>query len=304
MIAAVAIMLVAGGIYLTHKPGELEILKPGSIFTDCPDCPQMVVIAAGSFDMGSPASEAGRSENEGPLHRITIDRTFALGKTEVTRKMFAVFVRETGYDAGNKCYTFEKNGWSERSGRNWRNPGYAQDDNHPVACINWSDARAYTEWLARRTGKPYRLPSEAEWEYAARGNTKTARYWGESAEQACAYANVMDTFGKSRVVGVSWETHKCDDGYAFTSPVGNFKANAFGFDDMIGNVWEWVEDSFHYNYNGAPVDGSAWKDGSIGHILRGGSWGNEPPGARAAYRNYVPGLRDFYSGFRVAMMLR
>ena len=136
--------------------------KAGTIFRDCPDCPEMVVIPAGSFDMGSPDSEDGQGDDEGPVRRVKV-AVFALGKTEITRGQFAAFVKKTKYDAGDKCWTFENGKFRERDG-DWRKPGYLQDDKHPVACINWNDAKAYAIWLSRKTGKQYRLPSEAEWE--------------------------------------------------------------------------------------------------------------------------------------------
>ncbi len=167
------------------------------VFKDCADCPEMVVIPAGSFEMGSPASEAGRDSDEGPQHRVTLAKPFALAKAEITRGQFAAFVADSGHQTGDKCWTFEGGKYEERSGRNWRNPGYSQQDSHPIACLNWGDAKAYANWLARKTGKPYRLPSEAEWEYAVRAGATTARYWGESPDQACSYANIADQTAKT-----------------------------------------------------------------------------------------------------------
>ena len=280
-------------------------LRPGKVFRDCGDCPEMVVIPAGSFEMGSPASESGRVVDEDPQHRVHV-RSFAAGKFEVARGQFAAFVRETGYDAGNECGIFEGGKWQKRSGRNWQNPGYSQADNHPVVCVSWNDARVYSEWLSRKTKKNYRLLSEAEWEYAARAGTSTARYWGESPDQACAYANVMDATGKSQIPGVTWEAHNCNDGNAYTASVGSFKANAFGLYDMIGNAWEWTEDCWNKDYAGAPNDGTAWTTGecSVGRVLRGGSWFDVPQIARAAFR-YRGGssYRGSSFGFRLARML-
>jgi len=226
--------------------------KAGKIFRDCPTCPEMVAIPSGSFDMGSPGSEAGRAKDEGLVHRVNV-AAFALGKTEVTRGQFSAFVKKTKYSSGDKCWTHEGGKVEERNG-NWLAPGYAQDDKHPVACINWNDAKAYAEWLSRTTGKKYRLPTEAEWEYAARGNTSTARYWGDKPDEACAYADVADKTAQAQIRGASsWSAHKCTDGFAYTAPAGSFKANAFGLNDMLGNVWEWTEDSYHDSYKGAPA---------------------------------------------------
>lgn len=299
------IVMTVLGYFLLIATAQAAANDPqaGKTFRDCPDCPEMVVIPPGSFDMGSPRFEAGLNDTEGPVHRVNIS-AFALGKTEITRGQFATFVSETNYNAGDNCLTFEDGKWEERNGRNWRDPGYLQEDSHPAACLSWNDAKAYTEWLSRKTGKQYRLPTEAEWEYAARGNTGTARYWGDSTDQACGYANVGDAAMKAQVQGVAWDTHNCTDGYAYTAPVGSFKANAFGLNDMIGNVWEWVEDSFHNSYEGAPTDARVWQGDGTKRVLRGGSWIHEPLDAQAASRHWFePSFRDFSFGFRLARML-
>lgn len=191
-------------------------MRPGSVFKDCPDCPEMIVIPAGRFQMGSPDSEKGRESDEGPAHAVTLGRSFALGKTHITRGQYAAFVAATGYDTGNRCGILDTSkplGWEVRNGHGWRNPGFAQQDNHPAVCLSWNDAKAYVQWLALKTGKSYRLPSEAEWEYGARAGTTTARYWGDSADQACGYANVADKTAKSLIPGTSAEDplYKCAD---------------------------------------------------------------------------------------------
>lgn len=278
-----------------------EVPKAGESFRDCPDCPDMVVIPAGSFEMGSPGNEAGRFDNEGPVHHVTISHAIALGKTKITRGQFAAFVSTTGYNAGDKCWVFHGgNKWVENKDRSWRNPGYYQDDNHPVVCVNWNDAKAYVDWLSRKTGKQYQLPSEAEWEYSARAGTTTARYWGNSADQACGYANVADQTAQVQIPRTSsWTVHNCTDGFAHTSPVRSFNPNAFGLYDMIGNVWEWVEDSWHDSYNDAPIDGSAWH-GDTQHVLRGGSWDDIPQISRVAARNRNEAADRFDDfGFRI-----
>lgn len=275
--------------------------RPGEVFKDCSDCPEMVVVPAGSFEMGSPSFEAGRRENDGPVHRVAVAE-FALGRTEITRGQFAAFVTATGYQAGDKCWMLDGGKPEERS---WRNPGFPQEDSHPVVCVNWNEAGAYAEWLSRKTGKRYRLPSEAEWEYAARAGTSTARFWGESPDQACTYANVMDATGKSQVPGVTWEAHNCNDGSAYTAGVGSYKANPFGLYDMIGNASEWTQDCWNESYNGAPGDGSAWTSGDCGRrVLRGGSWDDGPRNARSAKRNGGgTSSWDYDLGFRLARML-
>lgn len=284
--------------------GAAQAPKAGKVFRDCPSCPEMVVIPSGSFDMGSPGSEAGRDKDEGPVHRVNV-ASFALGKSEITRGQFAAFVNETNYSTDDKCWTLEGGKYEEHSGRNWRELGYPQDDEHPVACVNWNDAKAYTEWVSSKTGKQYRLPTEAEWEYAARGNTSTARYWGGNPDEACGYANAADKTAQAQIHGApSWSVYNCTDGFAYTAPVGSFKANAFGLNDMLGNVWEWTEDSYHDSYNGAPADGSAWQGDGAKRVLRGGSWNNAPRNVRAAIRNrYKPAIRFSSFGFRLARKL-
>jgi sulfatase modifying factor 1 len=273
--------------------------KAGKIYRNCRGCPQMVVIYTGTFDMGSPDSEDSRGDDEGPVHRVKI-AAFAIGKTEITRGQFAEFVKETRYSAGDKCWTLEKGKYEERKG-NWREPGFPQNNIDPVVCINWNDALAYAKWLSRKTGKKYRLPTEAEWEYAARGGTGTARYWGSNPDKACAYANGADKTAQAKIDGAtSWLVHHCTDGFAFTAPVGHYKPNAYKLNDMLGNVWEWTGDIYHVNYQGAPTDGSVWQGGGDKRLLRGGSWNNSPSNLRAAVRyKSDPALRFSSFGFRV-----
>ena len=200
------------------------------------------------------------------------------------------------------CYVYDerRRRWYWRRESNWRDPLIDQTDAHPVVCVSWLDAKAYVRWLSGETGETYRLLSEAEWEYVARAGTSTARYWGESQAGQCRYANGADsgTDYPRRWVG-------CDDGYEKTAPVGSFAANAFGLHDVMGNVWEWVEDPYRRNYRDAPSDGSVWEGGSSSKMLRGGGWYSEPARLRSAYRG-DDGLGDRYSsyGFRVARTLR
>jgi sulfatase modifying factor 1 len=284
--------------------GISPVPKVGTTFRDCPDCPSMVVIPAGNFAMGSPGSEASRSDDEEPVHRVKV-AAFALGKTEITRGQFAAFVRNTQYVVGDNCRTLEGSKFDRRTGRNWRDLGFLQNDKHPVACINWNDAQAYAKWLSFKTGKHYRLPTEAEWEYAARGRTVTARYWGNNPNKTCKYANVADRTARAKIPGAPfWLLHDCTDGFAYTSPAGRFKANAFGLHDMLGNVWEWTEDSYHDSLEGAPADGSAWQGDGKQRVIRGGSWNNDPGRVRAAERGRdTPASRFSNIGFRVARSL-
>ena len=253
-------------------------MKPGKVFKDCPDCPELVILPAGSYTMGS--SKGG---DVSPAHNVTIRQPFAMGRTEITRGQFASFVSATGYDAGNECYVLAGDKWEKRSGSNWRNPGFSQDDSHPVACINWTDAKAYVEWISRKTGKSYQLPTESQWEYACRAGGQN---------EYC---------GSDNVDSIAWYGRKNGD---TTHPAAQKQVNAFGLYDMSGNVWEWTADSYHDNYNGAPNDGSEWSGDGAKRVLRGGSWDSSPQFARGAFRiNGTPALRFINYGFRVSRTL-
>jgi len=300
-------------------------LRPGDAFKECIQCPEMMVVPAGAFTMGSPESEHDRDEDEGPLHQVTFVRPFAVGRFHVTVDQFAAFVAETRYDTGSKCQTFEGGENKERSGRSWRTPGFTQRGSHPAVCLNWNDAKAYADWLAGKTGKAYRVVTEAEWEYAARARTQPGsypRYWfGNEETDLCRYGNGADQTAKSTIAGAkAWTAAPCSDGYAYTSPVGSFAANPFGLYDMLGNASEWTADCYHDGYAGAPSDGSAWTPGArVGRMMivvggsgpvcglrpvRGGSWYNFPKNLRAAVRIWAdPDDRVHYVGFRVARTL-
>jgi formylglycine-generating enzyme required for sulfatase activity len=249
-----------------------QVLKPGDSFRECAkDCPDMIVIPAGSFTMGSPASEAGRGANEGPQRTVTIAKPFAVAKFELT---FAAWDACAAY--GDCDRNVSDSGW-----------GRGQS---PLIDVTWNDAQQYVRWLSKTTGKPYRLLSEAEFEYAARAGTQTAYYWGDQIGTGNA-----DCDG----CGSMWDNKQ-------TVPVGSFKPNAFGLYDMAGNVWQWVEDCLHPNYQGAPADGSAWTQGvdCTAHMDRGGSWRSPPTRLRSAARNwYGPLYLDNGGGFRVARAL-
>jgi formylglycine-generating enzyme required for sulfatase activity len=249
---------------------QTQALRPGHALQDCAECPEMIVVPAGSFTMGSPAGEAGRDADEGPQRQVTIARAFGVGKYEVTFDQWDACV------AGGGCggYRPADQGW----GRGTR----------PAINVSWNDAKQYAEWLSRRTGKRYRLLSEAEWEYAARAGTTTP--WSCGASEGC-------------LAGAGW--YSGNEG-SRTQAVGTKSANAFGLHDMLGNVWEWVEDCWHDSYAGAPADGSAWVTGSnCGlRVLRGGSWNNNPRNLRSANRDGLDsGDRYNTIGFRVARTL-
>jgi formylglycine-generating enzyme required for sulfatase activity len=287
-------------------PAQERALKPKDVFRECADCPEMVVVPAGTFTMGSPAGEKGRFGDEGPQHDVTIGRAFAVGRFHVTRDQFASFVRDTGYEASTRCWTLEGGKFEERAGRSWRSPGFTQEGSHPVVCVSWDDAKAYVDWVARKTGKPYRLLSEAEWEYAARGRTSPGsypRFWfGNDESDLCRNGNGADQKARDRIEGAkTWTVAPCNDGYAYTSPVGHYTPNAFGLYDMAGNAWQWTADCWHGNYNGAPADGSVWATtcNDASRAARGGSWNIGPRGLRASVRS-GNSVGYNYIGFRLA----
>ena len=248
----------------------------GERFRDCAVCPEMIVVPAGSFLMGSPPDEEGRYGDGGPQHAVTIAQPFAAGVYEVTFAEFDACLA----DADSGCVRWPSaSGW----GRGRR----------PVVDVNWADARSYAEWLSERTGERYRLLSEAEWEYAARAGTTTPFHTGATISTDDANYRRRDGTARGR-----------------TLPVGSFDANAFGLHDMHGNVWEWVQDCWHNGYAGAPKDGSAWelpvgadRECSV-RVLRGGTWDEGPWLLRSAYRGRAQAeIRASQAGFRVARTL-
>lgn len=248
-----------------------QTLKPGDIFTECAsNCPQMVVVPAGQFVMGSPKDELGHTDAEEPQHAVTITKPFAVSKYEVT---FAEW---------DTCATY--GGCDPNISDGGRGRG-----NQPVINVNWDDAKSYVAWLSLMTGKTYRLLSEAEWEYSARAGTRTAYYWGNDVGTNNAACDGCDS---------EWDAAK-------PAPVGSFAPNQFGIYDMEGNVWEWTEDCLHSNYDGAPIDGSAWtENGCTSHIVRGGSWLSGALLIRNANRiRPATGDRGAALGFRIARTL-
>jgi formylglycine-generating enzyme required for sulfatase activity len=287
-------ILVAVGL-----SGEKTCIKPGSgqSFKDCPECPEMVVVPAGSFTMGSPESEPERESPESPQHEITISKPFAVGQTHITRGEFEHFVKAMGHKADGGCYartgTTTGSLWQgSKPNLSWRSTGFEQDDSHPAICVNWNDAKAYVSWLSNTTGQAYRLMSEAEAEYTARAGTTTPFWEGSSItpQQANFNGNYV-YFG-----GEKGEFRQK------TLPVKSFKPNAWGLYQVHGNAYTWVEDCWHDNYNGAPSDGSAWttRDCEL-RVLRGGSWFCILRFLRAANRlDFAPSFRLNAVGFRVA----
>ena len=297
-------------------------MAPGQVFRDCTACPEMVVVPSGVFVMGSPESDEERLhivldeegqvfhwtvgeliladgqqlqeghrlvEPEGPQRYVTIAAPFALGVSEVTFSEWDACARAGGCGG----LIPDNEGWGRGS--------------RPVVNVSWGDAQRYVEWISEATGEEYRLLSEAEWEYAARAGTETARYWGGGDSRQCMYANGADAAGAQEYV--DWQelgTYvQCSDGYAETAPARSFDPNAFGLHDMLGNVSEWTEDCWNERYSSAPIDGSAWLSGDCSRrVSRGGSWLNQPGNLRAANRYPFAGdVSNRSVGFCVARTL-
>lgn len=305
-----------------------------------PIVPVTVNIPAGCFQMGSPEAEAGRGMDE-KLHRVCV-KSFKLGKNEVTVEEFSLFAEATGFktDADNNtlepgCWSYEKkqaHAWDWRAGANWKKPiqGSYPLKNYPVTCVSYRDVTAYIDWLNETTGHRYRLPTEAEWEYAARAGTSTAHFWGNNADIACGYANVADETPSGPF---KWpEAHACEDGHFFTAAVRSFAANPFNLHDMLGNAWEWTCSPYRENYNGDeqkclphqaepfpaepsraepsltklqpfPAEPSRAEPSLADDILiviRGGGWNANAERVRSAHRNWgVAWSRQANLGFRL-----
>jgi formylglycine-generating enzyme required for sulfatase activity len=287
-------------------------LPPG-VVKDCAECPELVTVPAGASVLGTSADagEVDAASGESPPLAITIGRPFALGRFEVTLAEYRAFVNASAYQPEKGCRVWQNGAWVTQREKSWQNPGFTAppEDRDPVVCVSWDDARAYVDWLSKKSGRHYRLPSEAEWEYAARGGTTTARYFGERdsgesdlVSSACEYANVYD-LGAVAILAMPGPYARCNDHHATLAPVGSYRPNAFDLYDMIGNAREWVADCYTTSYLGRPADGRAWEwsGGCERRGVRGGSWASRPERARAAARSGEPeGLRQQDLGFRVA----
>jgi formylglycine-generating enzyme required for sulfatase activity len=281
---------------------NLEPIAPTTkTWTDPTTNMVFVWIPAGCFQMGSPESEEGRGSDEGPVHKVCVDG-FWLGKYEVTRGQFSRFITATKYktdaEKEGSSYGYKDGDWKKVKGYNWKNSGFEQNDSHPVISVSWNDAKEMAKWMSKNSKYTFKLPTEAEWEYACRAGTQTSRFWGDDPDQACKYANVADKSAKKQFSNSS--IHNCTDGYVFTAPVGKFLDNPFQLSDMLGNVWEWCEDAYSsdaYKKHGSknPVI-----SGGAGRVFRGGSWFNFPRNLRSANRfNDSPGNRSNNLGFRL-----
>jgi len=263
------------------------------------------LIPAGRFIMGSPSNEPDRLDNEGPQKVVEIAKPFYMGKYEVKVGEFRQFGKDRGYktDAETKGNAFiRKEGKMVRQeGLYWDNPGFNQTDQHPVTTVSWNDAVEFCRWLSKKTGHSYRLPTEAEWEYACRAGSQTARYFGDDSKEMCKYGNVADRSNKRQFPQRT--IHECEDGHVYTAPAGSFLPNAFGLHDMLGNVMEWCSDQYdgaeefyrkYYGTSGLADPGEPYR------VVRGGSYVHAPRGSRCAYRGPDPASFRFgVIGFRI-----
>jgi formylglycine-generating enzyme required for sulfatase activity len=280
--------------------------QPRAVFKDCEECPEMVVLPAGEFMMGSPAGEIGRQKIEGLPRRVVIPGRFAIGKFKVTVDQFSRFVAESGMTVSDLCRVIvgldrDQPVWGEAQG-SFRRPGFDTAGSHPVVCVNWYEAQSYATWLQRRTGRPYRLPTESEWEYAARAGTNTRYSFGDDETKLCAYARFADLGSQ-----FGWHDACRGETAAYgTVPVGSLRPNPWGIFDVHGNAWEWVEDCWTPNPSEIPTDGSAFvrSNDCEEAVIRGGSFASGSRRVRSATRAVAPiAVHNYNDGFRVALSL-
>ncbi|MGE7955438.1 formylglycine-generating enzyme family protein [Pseudomonas sp. NPDC089530] len=270
---------------LLSQGAQAATPQPGQVFKDCKDCPEMVVLPAGTFTMGTPDDEVGREPDESPMHDVTFAKPFAMSRFQITAGEWDSYVKQTGVVIANG---------DTRPGRECiaSKPRYKQGPRQPAVCMDFADVQAYVAWLSKKTGHHYQMVSEAQREYAARAGSKGPFPFPFDEGKGYNIAQHANTYGPA-------------DGYSFTSPVGSYPANAFGMYDMHGNVYEWIADCEHANYVGAPTDGSAWVEpGCEALQIRGNDWGEAPVFSRSGNRNNIyPSTRGDWIGFRVVREL-
>jgi formylglycine-generating enzyme required for sulfatase activity len=294
-----------------------KVVQAGATFKDCEDCPELIVVPAGQFTMGSPDTEPGRLDIEGPQRLVQIKVNFAVGRYAITRDQFEAFVKATGWLYDDGCYMESAGKWLLRPDLSFRSPGFSQDGRHPVVCVSWDDANAYIKWLSTKTGKPYRLLTEAEREYVTRAGTSSAYWWGNAARPDLTNYEIapeqptLDKNGlsKGKLASTTSKVNKASasqtdssGGIKGTVPVHLFQPNPWGLFQVHGNVAEWVEDCWNRSYVGAPSDSAAVMTGDCERrVLRGGGWSYRASDIRSAYRESAhKENRYVHVGFRVA----
>ncbi len=296
---------------------DVASLPPTSVFKDCPECPDMVVVPAGSFQMGSREDEAGRYEVEGPVHTVTFDRPFAVSRYAITLEQFETFTKEKRRPESGGCRVQGKTDWEPVPAATFRQPGFPQAPNHPVVCVSWQDAVDYAAWMSERTGHQYRLLSEAEFEYVARAGTAAPYWWGPTADAKRANYDartpqpMTDTSSKKpgkakpdAAVGQA-QSVSLQTSHTGTVPVQYFSPNPWGIFQPHGNAASWVSDCWSKTLAGAPADGAAASTGNCNRrTVRGGAWTSDARDMRAAYRESAPAEQRYYQiGFRIARNL-
>ncbi len=280
---------------------------PGDVLADCDFCPELVVIPAGEFRMGTPLGVPVDNETgEQPPVHMKIPKAFAIGRFEVTHGEFDVFAEDTNFEPTVRCRVWNDKlqRYDDDDNRSWKRPGVPArpKPEHPVSCVSWQDAKAYVAWLSEKTGVAFRLPTEAEWEYAARAGSDALYPWGNNPHQGCAWVNAYDLDSRERYP-LAWTHMACRDGHQGVAPVGSLKPNAFGLYDMLGNVWEFAEDCATKSHVGRPKDGRAWvwEGGCARIIQRGGGWMTSVARIRPGYHGDANATHRFdFGGFRVA----
>jgi sulfatase modifying factor 1 len=294
---AVVLAALAGAPGFSQEPGKTTTNSIGM---------KLALIPAGTFPMGSPDDDKGADADEKPQHEVRIS-AFYLGVTEVTRGQFRRFVDDTGYKTeaekdgkGGYGWNEEKKTFEQDPKYTWLTPGFEQTEDHPVVNVSWNDAVAFCAWLSRADGQTYRLPTEAEWEYACRARTTTKYFSGDDPESLAAVGNVADGTAKAKYP--NWTTIAARDGFIYTAPVGQYRPNGFGLYDMHGNVWEWCQDEYDAEYyKRSPGVDPPGPSGESVRVIRGGGWGIDPRVCRSAVRDWrAPGYRLISLGFRVA----
>lgn len=273
-----------------------------SNFQDCDECPEMVVIPPGRFEMGFDGGEPERYE--GPVQEISIEREFAVGRTEVTVGQYSAFVAATGYQAAEGCLAWDGVAATLIETGNWSDPGYGRPTHpeEPAVCLSWKDANAYVEWLADRTGQPYQLLSEAQWEYAADAGSTSVFPWGDDPSKACKFSNVFDLDAADAKDDAPITPVACRDGSAEVARVGSSQSNAFGLYDMVGNVWEWTADCYAMPRPALPANENPVVTQECDRrSVKGGSWITRIDRQRPTFRGRdAEQLVSQIFGFRVS----
>ncbi len=283
-------ILTEEGVKQVLDPQKLTVLKPGEVWRDPYLGMEFVWVPGGCFEMGCGPWDGDCHDNEKPVHEVCVDG-FWMGRYEVTVGQFRRFVEETGYrteaERSGGCLIWDGKKWKFDKGASWRNPGFSQGDDHPVVCVSWEDAKAFAKWLSKKTGYRFRLPTEAEWEYACRSGGRKVKYGTKTGDLSHDLANYWKIGGRDR-----WK---------YTSPVGSFPPNELGLYDMSGNVWEWCEDRYDANYYArSPRNNPKGPSKGKFRVVRGGSWGLNPRDLRCADRVWGgPGYRGDLQGLRL-----